>query len=117
METPIKTQLEVGDKIVKYGRAGMSIETVDRVTPKRAFTKSKEFKRELTAKQCTAESILDDIGGGSIGYRLWVKEYHEPKFEKQNLEVEASRLLNSITVYKMSNETLKKLIELLTPKA
>jgi len=120
METPIKTQLEVGDKIVKYYYSTPTLITIDRVTPKRAFSGHTQFDREIKPSQLTADWSLNEIGRNSYSntsYCIYVQSKHESKILRSKLESKSKSLLQDIKVAKLPNETLEKLIELLTPIA
>ena len=113
----IKTQLEVGDKIVHHDYSQITLITIDRVTAKRAYHKQTEFKREIPEPSQFEETAkIIEIGSQHYfrhSYHLYIPEVYDERFKRQRLENKANELVKKFSAANHSNETLEKLIELL----
>jgi hypothetical protein len=114
----IKTQLEVGDKIVQHYYSQITLITIERVTAKRAYSKHIQFKREISEPSQFEKSLsISEIGRDAYSrysYMLYIPEVYDERLKRQRLENKANELAKKFASVNYSNETLEKLIELLT---
>ena len=108
----IKTQLEVGDKIVRNEYGHLNVLAITRVTPKRAYAKYSSFGAEFEFYRECRNNTAGGIGT-TKNWTLYNEIDHAPIIKRQALENAAREKLNRVDTSKLTNETLEKLIELL----
>ena len=113
---PKKTQLEVGDKIIRYRNNRMTVETVARVTKTMAITGgpgSPRIRREIGYN-----GFLNEVGGdvwSRSSFRVWtaeLEEEHNKRQAEKEAEQEFNREWNTIQFDRLPIEIKKEIYAL-----
>lgn len=111
-----KTQLEVGDFLVRSNYGRQEYTRITRVTKKQAFAKYSEFGAEHKFDRKLGGGMMAYGKGQTKNWELYNETLHGTTKTRQYLEDTSKRLAMEFSYKKHTNETLQKLIELLTPK-